>query len=132
MSSTDESTDEGTDKSPLSLGQVDGDRTGTEDSSAVSGNSLEKEDGLKTEDGSGISASSVSSPNSLPETEGIEGISEGDGAINDGAIIEGAIMLRGLCSDTLLQSSAVTYSVERSEGHISAVTYSVEHTSAVL
>lgn len=146
MSSTEESSEEGTDKTPLSLGQVEGDGTRSEESSAVSGKSLDTEGlGIETlgaegvgreggRGGSGMSRSRISSSSvrlsSLEGGEGIDGISEGDGTIT---------LRVGLpTSDALLQSSAVTYSVERSDAHISAVTYSVErsdlseaHTSAV-
>jgi hypothetical protein len=115
VSSTEESSDEGTDKIPLSLGQVEGDGTRSEESSAVSGKSLDTEGlGIETlgagvgreggSGGSGMSRSRISSSSarlsSLEGGEGIDGISEGDGAIT---------LRVGLpTSDALLQSSAVT------------------------
>jgi hypothetical protein len=189
VSRVEETLNEGTGDSPLSvgqlsLGQIDGEGTSSEDNSAVSGSSLDieglrvedgavKEDTVedgRVDDGSGTSAGSNSSPASLPKSDGIEGISEGVGArtLSAGSTMLPArsIMLSGCslldCSlprrsllrrsllgrslsgralsscklsarslGKLLQSSAVTYSVDCSEGHFSAVKYSVEHTSAV-
>jgi hypothetical protein len=140
VSSAEDGSEEGT-VNRLSLGQVEEERGWTLDNSAVSGNSLDTvgvgldkeildaEEGLGkerlgVEGGSGISAASnpLSAPYSLGGGEGMVPISEG----------VGPILLFVLLIDRLLHSSAVIYSVDRSETHSSAVTYSVEQTSAVL
>lgn len=105
-------------------GILDGGELGcTELEIGRSGEMLDSDDNIDedTDGGRWMSAGSNSSPTSLEGVEGIVGMTEG-------------ALILSRSSGILLQSSAVTYSVECSEcseGHNSAVTYSVEQTSAV-